>query len=196
MPQMLRHQSGDSRLLKVLLSSVMQTYVLAGGCFWCLDAAYRVLDGVAEVISGYTGGHVANPTYEEVCTDTTDHAEAVSVTFDEKVIPPEVILDVFFTIHDPTTLNRQGKDEGRQYRSGMFYSNEDQRETFDRAIVRAGGIWDDPVVTELKPLNVFYAAEDYHQDFFTKNPERGSCVTVIAPKIQKVRQQYLGYIKP
>lgn len=180
---------------EVLLSLAMQTYILAGGCFWCLDAAYRVLDGVTKVVSGYTGGSVANPTYEEVCTDTTDHAEAVSITFDESVIPPEIILDVFFTIHDPTTLNRQGKDEGRQYRSGMFYADEEQKATFEKALERAKDIWDDPIVTELTELGEFYDAEDYHQDFFTKNPERGSCVTVIAPKVQKVRQQYLGYIK-
>ena len=174
----------------------MQTFVLAGGCFWCLDAAYRVLDGVTDVVSGYTGGNVPHPSYEQVCTDTTDHAEAVSVTFDESIIPEEVILDVFFTIHDPTTLNRQGKDEGRQYRSAVFYADDQQRATFEKAIEKAGTIWDNPIVTEVTALDRFYAAEDYHQDFFTKNPERGSCVTVIAPKIQKVRQQYLGYIKP
>lgn len=173
----------------------MQTYVLAGGCFWCIDAAYRVLEGVSSVMSGYTGGRTESPTYEEVCTDTTDHAEAVQVTFDEAVIPPEIILDVFFTIHDPTTLNRQGKDEGRQYRSALFYADEAQKEVFERAVEKASEIWDDPIVTEISALEVFYPAEEYHQDFFTKNPERGSCVTVIAPKLQKVRQQYLSYIK-
>jgi peptide-methionine (S)-S-oxide reductase len=172
------------------------TFVLAGGCFWCLDAAYRVLRGVTRVVSGYTGGHVDAPTYDLVCTDTTDHAEAVSITFDPEVIPPQVILDVFFTIHDPTQLNKQGKDEGRQYRSAMFYADDDQRQLFESAKEGAKEIWGDGVVTEISPLDTFWDAEDYHQDFFTKNPERGSCVTVIAPKIQKVRQQYLPYIQP
>lgn len=172
------------------------TFVLAGGCFWCLDAAYRVLRGVSRVVSGYTGGHADHPTYELVCTDTTDHAEAVSITFDESVIPAQVILDVFFTIHDPTQLNRQGKDEGRQYRSAMFYADDTQKALFEKAKEGAKEIWGDGVVTEISPLGTFWDAEDYHQDFFTKNPERGSCVTVIAPKIQKVRQQYLPYIQP
>lgn len=174
----------------------LTTFVLAGGCFWCLDAAYRVLRGVTHVASGYTGGHVDNPTYDIVCTDTTDHAEAVSITFDEQVMPPQVILDVFFTIHDPTQLNKQGKDKGRQYRSAMFYADDSQRDLFEVAKKGAEGIWDAEIVTEITPLGMFWPAEEYHQDFFTKNPERGSCVTVIAPKILKVRQQYLPYIQP
>ena len=177
-------------------TSTSTTFVLAGGCFWCLDAAYRVLRGVTRVFSGYTGGDVPNPSYELVCTDTTDHAEAVSITFDEKLIPAQVILDVFFTIHDPTQLNRQGKDEGRQYRSAMFYADENQRQLFEAAKEGAKDIWGDSVVTEISPLETFYDAEDYHQDFFTKNPERGSCVNIIAPKVQKVRQKYLSYIQP
>jgi len=174
----------------------LTTFVLAGGCFWCLDAAYRVFTGVKRVVSGYTGGHVPHPTYELVCTDTTDHAEAVSITFDPDQIPPQVILDVFFTIHDPTQLNRQGKDEGRQYRSAMFWADDNQRAVFEAAKEGAKEIWGDGVVTEIAPLDTFWDAEEYHQDFFTKNPERGSCVTVIAPKVQKVRQQYLHYIQP
>ncbi len=174
----------------------LTTFVLAGGCFWCLDAAYRVLRGVVHVVSGYTGGHVDNPSYDLVCTDTTDHAEAVSITFDPSMIPTQVILDVFFTIHDPTQLNKQGKDEGRQYRSAMFYADDEQRQLFESAKKGAAEIWGEGIVTEIGPLEKFWDAEDYHQDFFTKNPERGSCVTVIAPKVQKVRQQYLPYIQP
>lgn len=176
--------------------TTLETYVLAGGCFWCLDAAYRVLIGVQKVVSGFTGGEVQDPSYELVCTDTTGHAEAVAVTFDSEQIPPSIIMDVFFTVHDPTQLNRQGKDEGRQYRSGMFYHSEDQKKLFVEAREQAKEIWGDAVVTEIVELGQFYSAEDFHQDFFAKNPERGSCVTVIAPKVSKVRQRFLAYIRP
>ena len=171
----------------------MQTYVLAGGCFWCLDAVYRNLKGVHEVESGYTGGDTANPNYELVCTGRTGHAEAVAVTFDETVIPGEVILDAFFTLHDPTQLNRQGADVGTQYRSAMFYTDEEQKQVFEAARDRASDWWDGGVVTEISPLGSWYPAEDYHQDFFAKNPGQGYCMAVARPKVLKVRKKFQEY---
>lgn len=173
----------------------MVSFVLAGGCFWCLDAAYRQLRGVSDVVSGYTDGNVANPSYEQVCTGATGHVEAVEVFFDPERIPEQVILDVFFTIHDPTTLNRQGADIGTQYRSGMYYRDDHQRELFTAAIERAQSAWTDPIVTELKPLGEFYRAEEYHQDFFAKNPAQGYCQAVVSGKVAKVRQTYLSYLR-
>jgi peptide-methionine (S)-S-oxide reductase len=173
----------------------MKNYVLAGGCFWCLDAAYRVLDGVVDVVSGYTGGTTENPSYEQVCTGSTGHAEAVAVTFDPNVIPSDVILDVFFTIHDPRQLNRQGNDIGTQYRSGMYFRNDEEKALFDAAKTRAEGIWDGEIVTEIEPLGDFYDAEEYHQDFFRKNPGQGYCLAVAVPKVNKVRQSYLPYLR-
>jgi peptide-methionine (S)-S-oxide reductase len=173
----------------------METFVLAGGCFWCLDAVYRTLEGVQDVVSGYTGGSVENPTYEEVCTGTTGQAEAVAVTFDPAVIPAEIILDVFFTLHDPRQLNRQGNDVGTQYRSAMFYSSEEQKALFESALERASELWDGGVVTTLEPLGEYYRAEEYHQDFFAKNPGQGYCMAVAVPKVQKVRKAYAKYIK-
>ena len=173
----------------------METFVLAGGCFWCLDAVYRDLKGVQDVVSGYTGGAVANPSYELVCTGTTNHLEAVAVTFDPDVIPREVILDVFFTLHDPRQLNRQGNDIGTQYRSAMFYANEEQKALFEQARDRAAEWWDGTIVTKLEPLGEFYRAEEYHQDFFAKNPNQGYCLAVAVPKVNKVRKGYAEYIK-
>ncbi len=173
----------------------MQTFVLAGGCFWCLDAVYRTLDGVQDVVSGYTGGTVANPGYELVCTGSTGHAEAVAVTFDETVIPSEVILDVFFTLHDPRQLNRQGADIGTQYRSAMFPADDEQRAEFEAAIERAAEIWDGGIVTTIEPLGEFYRAEEYHQDFFAKNPNQGYCLAVAVPKVNKVRKGFAQYVK-
>ncbi|MCS5499100.1 peptide-methionine (S)-S-oxide reductase MsrA [Cnuibacter physcomitrellae] len=173
----------------------MHTFVLAGGCFWCLDAVYRTLRGVQDVVSGYTGGTVADPSYELVCTGTTGHAEAVAVTFDPEVIPDEVILDVFFTLHDPRQLNRQGDDVGTQYRSAMFYADDEQKALFEAARDRAGELWDGGVVTTIEPLGEFYDAEDYHQDFFAKNPGQGYCMAVAVPKVNKVRKAYSSYIK-
>ena len=173
----------------------MTTFVLAGGCFWCLDAVYRVLDGVSDVVSGYTGGEVPNPTYEHVCTGTTGHAEAVAVHFDEAVIPAEVVLDVFFTLHDPRQLNRQGNDVGTQYRSAMFFDGEEQRELFEAARARSDEYWEGGIVTTIEPLGVYYDAEDYHQDFFAKNPGQGYCMAVALPKVNKIRRGYAPYIK-
>ncbi|MET1043788.1 MAG: peptide-methionine (S)-S-oxide reductase MsrA [Microbacteriaceae bacterium] len=174
----------------------MQTFVLAGGCFWCLDAVYRTLKGVSDVVSGYTGGATQNPNYELVCTGTTGHAEAVAVTFDPDVIPADVILDVFFTLHDPRQLNRQGNDIGTQYRSAMYYADEEQKALFESALQRASEYWDGGIVTQLEPLGVFFEAEDYHQDFFAKNPGQGYCMAVAVPKVNKIRASYTEYIKP
>lgn len=173
----------------------MQTFVLAGGCFWCLDAVYRTLRGVADVVSGYTGGDVPDPSYEQVCTGTTGQAEAVAVSFDPGVIPADVILDVFFTLHDPRQLNRQGNDVGTQYRSAMFFDGEEQKALFEAAIARADELWGGGVVTTIEPLGPFYRADEYHQDFFAKNPGQGYCMAVAVPKVNKVRKAYASYIK-
>ena len=172
----------------------MRTFVLAGGCFWCLDAVYRTLKGVSDVVSGYTGGATREPDYDSVCTGTTGHAEAVAVTFDETVIPASVILDVFFTLHDPRQLNRQGNDVGTQYRSAMFYADDAQKAEFEAAIARASEIWDGGIVTKLEPLGTYWRAEEYHQDFFAKNPNQGYCLAVALPKVNKVRKSYAEYV--
>lgn len=172
----------------------MHTFVLGGGCFWCLDSAYSQFAGISDVTCGYTGGHKLYPTYEQVCDGNTGHAEVVSVTFDESVITAEQILDIFFTLHDPTQLNRQGNDIGTQYRSSMFYSA-GQKEIFEAALERAKDVWGDSIVTEITELPEFFAAEDYHQDFFAKNPNQGYCVAVVAPKVAKVRSKFTHLLK-
>lgn len=173
----------------------MKTYVLAGGCFWCLDAAYRVLKGVHSVVSGYTGGQVDHPSYDQVCTGTTGHAEAVAITFDPEVIPSDVILDAFFTMHDPRQLNRQGNDVGTQYRSAMFYGSPEDKALFEAARDRAGEMWGGGVVTEIVPLGTYYDAEEYHQDFFAKNPTQGYCLAVAVPKVSKIRASFAPYLE-
>lgn len=173
----------------------MTTYVLAGGCFWCLDAVFRRLKGVETVVSGYVGGQTDDPSYYQVARGDTGHAEAVELTFDETVIPAEDILDLFFLIHDPTTLNRQGNDVGTQYRSAMYYSDDVQKSAFEDAIERAKKHWDDPIVTELTALTTFWPAEDEHQDYFNKNPSNGYCSIVIVPKIVKARSAYTKWFK-
>jgi len=174
-----------------------ETATLAGGCFWCLEAAFQDLKGVARVQSGYAGGGVANPSYEQVCTGTTGHAEVVQIAFDPQVVSFNDLLHVFFTIHDPTTLNRQGVDVGTQYRSAIFYHTPDQKATAERVIaeLQSEHVWDDPVVTELKPLEAFYPAEEYHRDYFRRNPTQGYCSAVIAPKVAKVRKLFLDKLK-
>lgn len=172
----------------------MRTFVVAGGCFWCLDAVYRTLKGVQDVVSGYTGGTTAHPSYEAVCTGMTGHAEAVKVVFDETVIPERVILDVFFTLHDPRQLNRQGADIGTQYRSAMFYADDAERELFEAARDRAAEYWDGGIVTTIEPLGEWYDAEEYHQDFFAKNPNQGYCLAVALPKVNKIRKSYAEYV--
>ncbi len=173
----------------------MTTYILAGGCFWCLDAVYRRLKGVTFVESGYTGGFIDTPSYPLVSTGQTGHAEAVKVSFDETVIPSDTILDIFFLVHDPTTLNRQGADVGTQYRSAMFYTDAAQHHEFDSAIARAQERWDDPIVSEVVPLVKYFPAEAEHQDFFTKNPESGYCSIVIVPKVIKARSAYTKWFR-
>ncbi|WP_395242948.1 peptide-methionine (S)-S-oxide reductase MsrA [Agromyces sp. MMS24-K17] len=172
----------------------METFVLAGGCFWCLDAVYRTLRGVEDVVSGYTGGTTPNPSYELVCTGSTGHAEAVKVVFDPAVLPREVVLDVFFTLHDPRQLNRQGEDVGTQYRSAMFPSDDAQRELFEEARERAADWWDGEILTTIEPLGAFFDAEEYHQDFFAKNPGQGYCLAVAVPKVNKIRRSYAEYV--
>lgn len=173
----------------------MTTFVLAGGCFWCLDAVYRTLEGVTGVVSGYTGGTTENPTYDEVGTGATGHAEAVAVTFDPEVVPPDVVLDVFFTLHDPRQLDRQGADVGPQYRTAMFPRDDAQRELFAAARSRADDTWGGGVVTTLEPLGDWWEAEAEHQDFFAKNPGQGYCVAVAQPKVNKVRRSYARYVR-
>ncbi len=165
---------------------------LAGGCFWCIEAVFDDLKGVESVESGYSGGTVANPSYRLVCTGTTGHAEVTQITFDPKVISFKQILEVFFTVHDPTTLNRQGADIGTQYRSAIFYHDEEQKKVAEQVIqeITAANIWDAPIVTEVTPLKVFYKADDHHQEYFANNPDQGYCRVVIAPKVAKFRQHY------
>lgn len=165
---------------------------LGGGCFWCLDAAFRQLDGVEKIESGYAGGRVVNPTYHDVCTGTTGHAEVVQVTFDPSVISFRDLLGVFFTIHDPTTRDRQGADVGPQYRSIVLYHMPEQRETAEQVIdeLTRGRVWDSPIVTEVAPMTAFYPAERYHQDYYANNANQPYCQIVIAPKIAKVRKAY------
>ena len=172
----------------------MKTFVLAGGCFWCLDAVYRTLTGVKDVVSGYTGGQTQHPDYGSVTTGTTGHAESVKVIFDESEIPESVILDVFFSLHDPRQLNRQGNDVGTQYRSAMFYADDEQKQLFEQARDRAAEYWDGGIVTEIVPLGEWWDAEDYHQDFFAKNPGQGYCLAVALPKVRKIRQSYAQYV--
>jgi len=171
----------------------MESFVLAGGCFWCLDAVYRDLRGVRDVVSGYTGGTTENPSYEQVCTGRTGHAEAVIVSFDPETIPAEVILDVFFTMHDPRQLNRQGNDIGTQYRSAMFYRDEAQKQLFEAAFERASEYWGGGLVTQILPLGPWYDAEEYHQDFYAKNPGQGYCMAVTLPKVNKIRKAFSEY---
>ena len=173
----------------------MKEFVIAGGCFWCLDAAYRVVDGVSDVVSGYIGGTTPDPSYELVCTGTTGHAEAVKVVFDETRVPEDVILDMFFTMHDPRQLNRQGNDIGTQYRSAMFPADDAQLELFEAAMGRASEWWDGEIVTTIEPLTEFWRAEEYHQDFFAHNPTQAYCMAVAAPKVSKIRASFSQYIK-
>ncbi len=163
---------------------------LGGGCFWCLQPIFQDLRGVARVVVGYSGGRVGNPTYDQVCTDTTGHAEAAQVTFDPAVISYEDLLRVFFSVHDPTTLNRQGQDVGTQYRSAIFFQGPEQKAGAERVIREAARLWADPIVTEVAPLAAFYPAEAYHQDYFAKNPHAGYCRAVVAPKVAKFRKEF------
>ena len=170
---------------------------LGGGCFWCLEAVYQELRGVEKVESGYSGGHVPNPTYRAVCSETTGHAEVVQVTFDPSVVSYKDILEVYFTIHDPTTLNRQGADVGTQYRSVIFYHDDEQRGIAERVIseLESEGIWSDQIVTEVEPFDEFYVAEDYHQNYFRNNGFQPYCQVIIAPKVARFRKEHLDRLK-
>jgi peptide-methionine (S)-S-oxide reductase len=178
-------------------TSKSETATLGGGCFWCLEAVYAELRGVERVISGYAGGHVNNPTYEQVCSGRTGHAEVVQVAFDPQTISFREILEVFFTIHDPTTLDRQGADVGTQYRSAIYFQSPEQEHTAREVIAEttASGIWKNPIVTEVAPLDRFYPAEGYHQNYFERNQYQPYCQIVIAPKVAKVRSKYLTRLK-
>lgn len=165
---------------------------LAGGCFWCLEAVYKDLRGVEKVVSGYANGHTPNPTYRQVCDGATGHAEVVQITFNPEEITFKDLLDVFFTIHDPTTLNRQGGDIGTQYRSAVFFHNDEQKQLAESAVKELSEqrIYDSKIVTQIKPLDIFYPAEDYHQDYFENNPTQPYCAAVVAPKVAKARSKF------
>ena len=168
----------------------METVVLGGGCFWCLEAVYQELEGVESVRSGYMGGETPNPTYEQVCSGRSGHTEVVEVGFDAKTIVLSDLLHVFFAIHDPTTLNRQGNDVGSQYRSVIFYNSEEQRQTAEEVMREEQANWRDPIVTAVEPASTFYVAEDYHQNYFRDNPRQSYCVYVVSPKVSKFRQKF------
>lgn len=173
-----------------------ETATLGGGCFWCLEAVFEQLQGVDKVVSGYAGGSVAHPTYEQVCAETTGHAEVVQVTFDPAVLPYRELLHVFFTIHDPTTLNRQGNDVGTQYRSAIYHHTPEQKATAEDVMQGfAREAWGDKLTTELAPLQEFYAAEDHHQGYFRRNPTQGYCRAVVAPKVAKFRKTWEKRLK-
>lgn len=178
-------------------SSTREVATLAGGCFWCLEAVFDDLQGVENVVSGYTGGHVLSPSYKDICTGRTGHAEVVQITFDPAVVSFRDLLQVFFIIHDPTTLNRQGADVGTQYRSAIFYHSAQQKATAEQVIAEthAAGIWGAPIVTQLAPIDVFYPAEDYHQEYYSRNPYQPYCQVVIAPKVAKFRKHYVERLK-
>ena len=178
-------------------TETLEAATLGGGCFWCLEAVYQEVPGVHEVVSGYAGGHVDAPTYRQVCSGTTGHAEVVQVRFDPEVVPYRRILEIFFTIHDPTTLHRQGADVGTQYRSAIFYHSDEQKKIAEEVMaeISAEGIWKNPLVTELVPAPDFYPAEEYHQEYFARNPNQGYCQVVVAPKVAKFRSKFLSKLR-
>lgn len=177
--------------------SNLETATLAAGCFWCVEAIFDDLIGVEDVVSGYSGGHKDNPTYQEVCSETTGHAEVVQIRFDPSAISFKEILQVFFTVHDPTTLNRQGNDIGTSYRSAIFYHSDEQKRIAEETIaeVNAEGIYDNRIVTELAAFDKFWPAENYHQEYFANNPNQPYCAAVVAPKVAKFRQKYTSRLK-
>ena len=178
-----------------VLPENLELATLGGGCFWCVEAIYQDLKGVTKVESGYSGGEIDNPSYREVCSGLSGHAEVIQVTFDRTQISFRDILDVFFTVHDPTTLNRQGNDVGTQYRSVIYYHSPEQMEIAQAAKTAAGEIWDDPIVTEISPYGKFFKAEDYHQNYFKDNQNQPYCSIVIAPKVRKFRDKYKDKLK-
>jgi peptide-methionine (S)-S-oxide reductase len=179
------------------VNSGKEIATLAGGCFWCLEAVYDGMKGVESVESGYMGGRTPSPTYEDVCGGNTGHAEVVQITYDPATVSFEDLLEVFFTIHDPTTLNRQGNDAGTQYRSAIFYHSPEQKAAAERVMARltAAKLWKDPIVTELAPASTFHVAEGYHQEYYERNPYQPYCRAVVAPKVAKFRKQFLEKLK-
>ena len=175
----------------------LETATLAAGCFWCVEAVFDDLKGVQDVVSGYSGGHLENPTYQQVCSETTGHAEVVQIKFDREELSFKELLQVFFTVHDPTQLNRQGNDVGSSYRSAVFYHSDEQKRVAEETIkeIEAEAIYDKPIVTQIAPFDVFYAAEDYHQEYFTNNPNQPYCAAVVAPKVAKFRQKFVSRLK-
>lgn len=177
--------------------SNLETATLAAGCFWCVEAVFDDLKGVEDVVSGYAGGHTENPTYQEVCDGSTGHAEVIQIKFNPDEISFKEILQIFFSVHDPTTLNRQGHDVGTQYRSAIFYHSDEQRRVAEETIkeIEADGIWNAPIVTEITPFDKFYTAEGYHQEYFANNPNQPYCTAVVAPKVAKFRQKFINKLK-
>jgi peptide-methionine (S)-S-oxide reductase len=175
----------------------MEIATLGAGCFWCVEAVFDALIGVESVESGYSGGHTENPTYQEVCSETTGHAEVVQITFDEKIISFREILEVFFVVHNPTTLNRQGGDIGTSYRSAIFYHSDEQKNVAEETIKYFNGqsVYDNPIVTQLAPFSKFFIAENYHQEYFANNPNQPYCAAVVAPKVAKFRQKFIEKLK-
>jgi peptide-methionine (S)-S-oxide reductase len=180
-----------------VIKSMNEEITLGGGCFWCLDAVYREIKGVGKVISGYSGGSIANPTYKEVCTGSTGHAEVIQITFNPRIITLEKIIQIFFVIHDPTTLNGQGADVGTQYRSIIFYRNQEQKDVIDKVIgeLKKDKVYKNQIVTDVIPFKSFYAAEDYHQDYYGKNKQEGYCRVIINPKLEKLRKTFQNNLK-
>jgi len=193
----------NSIILSMVFMGTNKTYgkqdtaIFASGCFWCTEAIFDEVEGVKKAESGYTGGHIKNPSYREVCNETTGHAEAVRIIYDPEMISYQELLEIFFMTHDPTTLNRQGADAGTQYRSAIFYHSEVQKKTAESIIqeLNSSGAWDDPIVTEVTAADTFYLAEDYHQDYFTKNPSAAYCSFVIGPKLEKFKKVFSEKLK-
>lgn len=177
------------------MTKKIETAILGGGCFWCLEAAFNLIDGIVAVESGYSGGSVASPTYEQVCSDNTGHAEVVKVYFDSDKIKYKDVLDIFWAIHDPTTINRQGNDVGEQYRSVIFYTDLNQRTLAEESKKQVAKLWPGNVVTEIKPLEKFYKAEDYHQSYYERNPSQAYCQIIINPKLKHLREKFQARLK-
>lgn len=179
------------------MDNTYEVATLGAGCFWCVEAIFQRLDGVVKVQSGYSGGSVKNPTYEQVCSGRTGHAEVIQVTFDPKKLPLKELLEVFFKTHDPTTLNKQGADVGTQYRSAIFYHSEEQKKSAEAVMkeIEAAKIWDDPLVTELSPFTGFYPAEEYHQNYYNQNSYQPYCMMVINPKLSKFKKEFSKKLK-
>ena len=189
--------SQNNTKTKKMVQSNFETITLGGGCYWCVEAVYENLKGVKSVVSGFTGGKITNPSYEEVCSGTTGHAEVVQITFDKTVTNLDEIFKVFFTVHDPTTLNRQGADRGTQYRSAIFYANEEQKQEAKSIIAELtkAKVYDSPIVTTLEPLTKFYKAEDYHQNYYANNKNQPYCQMVIQPKLEKFEKVFKDKLK-